>query len=143
MAVLVSPTITGHLDEVRHIRYKVYPPFFFTVGIWCLVADSQNLLHFFFVCAGPNRKFFQLHKARKDAQRKTRKGKRKICKVQQESRGVEVQGEAQQENCVENERNPSYVKTSTLSPSASRRRMASHTMGYRNSAVKREQGKWA
>ena len=55
--------------------------------------------------AGPNRKFFQLHKAREDAQHKTtRKGKRKIRKAQQESRGVEVQGEAQQENCGENER---------------------------------------
>lgn len=54
--------------------------------------------------AGPNCKFFRLHKAREDAQRKTRKGKRKIRKAQQESRGVEVQGEAQQENCGENER---------------------------------------
>ena len=54
--------------------------------------------------AGPNHNFFRLLKAREDAQHKTRKGKRKIRKAQQETRGVEVQGEAQQENWGENER---------------------------------------
>ena len=68
-----------------------------------LEALGLKVLVLTFDGAGPNRKFFRLNKAREDAQRKTRKGKCKIRKAQQESRGVEVRGEAQQENCGKNE----------------------------------------